>query len=553
MDSPRRRDVVAEIQSLMPLTARDVLICDGGPLAQAYLARNPSARVMCIGATDAADGLNVIAGEVAAQVKSGLEGPYDLIVLNASHVGQMRPVRFLRQIVRLLRIGGVLVLRSPNAAHHATIRLIMGGNPAPPAPDLTELQTQLRGVGLSLRLSRSYRPSTGAEARPWIDGLVQVGKAQGMPEDALRRRLTTTDYLLVATRLASGTTPAPRLPLHLIELAKGMDVRTRIPAEALSSEPDIALTLSDRQLILPDLGSRGGVVVAQRPRVSDPQRILNFAADCQRKGIVLVIEYDDDPSLVARTLPREDVPEIYQRNMSLAHAVQTSTGVLADMFRRANPEVRIFPNMAEDVTPPRQHQGSALRVLFAAINRSRMAETAALFGPAIDALPDVEFEVVHDRVFFDALPTARKTFHNWMNYRQYLDLMGRSDVALMPLEGLPDELGKSDVKWVEAASRGTVAIASPAVYAQTIRDGETGFIVRDPADWSRLLIALSEDPGLRNRVAARARAEVVSSRMMAHQVAERRDWYRSLLARREELFAGARARSPELAALLAQG
>lgn len=552
-DSIARPDPGAALQSLLPLTARQVLICDGGALAQHYLPRNPAAHVTGIGRTDPAPGVDVLGGDPAALAKSGLGDDYDLIVLNGTLAAQSKPERFLRRLRDRLRIGGTMVVSNPNPAHWSMIRQQITGQPMPRVTGLAELGALIAGAGLTLRRSRAHRPAITPEMQPWLDGLVALGHAQGLPEAELRGRLTASDYILVAERLADGARPQPRMQLHLIELAKGMDVRTRIPAMALAAEPDISMTISDRQLYIPDTGSRGGVVIAQRPRVSDPQRILNFAAECQRKGVVMVIEYDDDPSLVARTLPREDVPEIYHRNMALAHAVQTSTEVLAQMFRRANPEVHVFPNMAGDVAPPRRHQGHALRVLFAAVNRSRMAETAALFAPAIAALPDLQFDVVHDRVFFDALPTTQKTFHKWMNYRQYLDLMGRCDLALMPLEGLPDELGKSDVKWVEAASRSAIAIASPAVYADTIRDGETGFIIREDGDWSRLLIQLSGDAGLRDRVATAARAEVVASRMMAHQVAARRDWYRSLLARRDELYAGAISRSPALAALLAGG
>ena len=157
--------------------------------------------------------------------------------------------------------------------------------------------------------------------------------------------------------------------------------------------------------------------------------MLNYVARCQQRGIVVVIEYDDDPSLVARVIPRADVPSIYDHNMSLAHAIQTSTPSLAEQFGRVNTEVAVFTNVAEDLPPLRAHAPGPLRVLFAALHRTRTAETAALFAPAIAALPGLEFDVVFDRAFFDALPTDRKRFHNLLPYRDYLALMGRADIA----------------------------------------------------------------------------------------------------------------------------
>lgn len=411
------------------------------------------------------------------------------------------------------------------------------------------LHALLNDAGFVLRRMRARRPDPGgAEAEIWLGALDGLAGATGIDRPRLRQRLLASDFVAVAVRPPD---PGPPLRLHQIELARGMDVRTRIPAEALTADPVLNVTTSDRVLTLPDMGPEGGVIIVQRPRVSDPERMLDYVARCQRRGIVVVIEYDDDPSLVARVMPRADVPSIYDHNMSLAHAIQTSTPSLAAQFGRVNPEVAIFANAAEDLPPLRAHAPGPLRVLFAALHRTRTAETAALFAPAIAALPDLEFDVVFDRAFFDALPTGRKRFHKLLPYRDYLALMGRSDVALMPLEGLPEELGKSDVKWVEAASRSTVAVASPPVYAQTIRDGENGFLARTDDDWSRLLIELGRNPDLRNRVAATAWDQVRDGRMMAGQVAARRDWYLDLYRRRDQLFTDALRRSPALADRLA--
>ena len=75
------------------------------------------------------------------------------------------------------------------------------------------------------------------------------------------------------------------------------------------------------------------------------------------------------------------------------------------------------------------------------------------------------------------------------------------------------------------------AIASPTVYAATIQDGQNGFLAREDADWSRLLIALGQDPALRHQVAATAWGQVRAGRMMAGQVATR-------MALRAPSFAG---------------
>lgn len=547
------RGFIPELLTLMPLSAREVLIGGSADLAAAYRLRNPVARLTGFGPGPAQDPAfdRFVAGDPGTLGKGRLAAGkgYDLVVLDGT-LGRVRdPAALLRRLHGLIQPGGYLVAANPNIAHWRNFAQLIEGAPAQPG-GLTQdnLSDLLKQAGFSLQRMRARRnDAAGTDASAWLDALDGLAGVSGIEVAALRRRVTASDFVAVASR----TPETPPMNLHLTELALGMDVRTRVPAEALAAEPTLNVVTNRKVLTMPEFGARGGVIVVQRPRVSDPNRMLEFVARCQQRGVVVVIEYDDDPSLVARVIPRADVPSIYDHNMSLAHAIQTSTPVLAAQFGRVNPEVAVFANVAEDLPPLRTHQPGALRVMFAALHRTRTAETAALFGPAIAALPELEFDVVFDRAFFDALPTTRKRFQKLLPYRDYLDLMGQADIALMPLEGRPEELGKSDVKWVEAASRSAISIASPPVYAATIRDGENGFIARSDADWAPLLIRLGRDPDLRSQVAATAWAEVRDGRMMAGQVATRRDWYRGLLARREQLFQDALRRSPALAEKLA--
>jgi glycosyltransferase involved in cell wall biosynthesis len=113
--------------------------------------------------------------------------------------------------------------------------------------------------------------------------------------------------------------------------------------------------------------------------------------------------------------------------------------------------------------------------------------------------------------------------------------MGSCDVALMPLEGVGGEQFKSDLKFLEASSRGVATIASPAVYASTIKNGETGLIAGSPEEWATAVSRLSADPVLRYRLAKAAQEYVVSKRLFADQVLRRVDWYRRLWDQRDLL------------------
>jgi len=193
-----------------------------------------------------------------------------------------------------------------------------------------------------------------------------------------------------------------------------------------------------------------------------------------------------------------------------------------------------------------------LRVFFGALNRERFSVPVAR---SLEALlrkyPEVSFEVVHDRAFFDALPTQAKTFHPTLPYDEYLATLETCDIALLPLEGLGGEAFKSDIKWIEAASRGLAVIASPCVYSASIQDGQTGLIAEALDDWSPALERLLAEPELRHSIARAAWTSVADDRMFAFQVETRRAWYASLWDRRAELQQSLIARTPALATLLA--
>jgi glycosyltransferase involved in cell wall biosynthesis len=116
----------------------------------------------------------------------------------------------------------------------------------------------------------------------------------------------------------------------------------------------------------------------------------------------------------------------------------------------------------------------------------------------------------------------------------------------MPLADTRFNSFKSDLKFVEAGAHGLACLASPVVYEATIRDGETGMIVRTPAEFGAALRALVADPGRARAMGAAAHGWVRENRMLASQTPRRLAWYRSLWERRAALDAALLARAPEL-------
>jgi glycosyltransferase involved in cell wall biosynthesis len=91
---------------------------------------------------------------------------------------------------------------------------------------------------------------------------------------------------------------------------------------------------------------------------------------------------------------------------------------------------------------------------------------------------------------------------------------------------------KSDLKFLEHAGFGTVALASPTVYAESIVEGETGLLFASPEEFETKLVTLIQDGELRQRLAHNAYDWVAQSRLLSQHYRERRDWY---LAMRDDL------------------
>jgi glycosyltransferase involved in cell wall biosynthesis len=357
-----------------------------------------------------------------------------------------------------------------------------------------------------------------------------------------------------AQKLAPGQAPAPAL--HLLTIAYAsllMDVRTRLPIRGLRSDPELKVDYRTPPFELPGLAADAPkVLVLQRPAELDVNVWRPFLAQVIREGWVLVMEYDDYPPLVAEVTGKPSTDADMLR-FGYVHAVQTATPPLAAAFAPYNPEIALFPNAAFDVTPfpaePRPR-----RVFYGGVLRGAYAvEVARALGPAIARCPETEFVVIGDRAVFDALPTEAKRFHEYMNFEAYLGLMSQCAVSLSPIEALAWRDTKSDAKFLDASRAGVLTIASPTIYDRVIRHGENGFLARDVTEWAPLLEQALTDEPLRARLARNAWDYVRTERMFANQATARRDWYRDLWTRREELNAALMGRVPGLREAVAAG
>ncbi|MEM6903038.1 MAG: class I SAM-dependent methyltransferase, partial [Pseudomonadota bacterium] len=272
------------------------------------------------------------------------------------------------------------------------------------------------------------------------------------------------------------------------------DVRIGVPLKAASSLPEIEVRATVRSAeLLQRPAGQPKIMIWQRPvhHYEAAKSLLNLV----QKDYVVVTEFDD------HTMRWPGIEQHEYLTLTGCHGVQTSTDVLADIFRDLQPppyqpEIKVFPNMVLALPERSNFTDHRLRVFFGALNREDdwapiMPGLNQAIAEAKAAGLEIGFEVIHDQGFFDALETETKRFQPTCDYPTYLATLAQCEVALMPLADTLFNRCKSDLKFIEAGAAGLAVLASPTLYSATLEDGKTGRLIDDPAGFGAAILELA--------------------------------------------------------------
>ena len=386
-------------------------------------------------------------------------------------------------------------------------------------------------------LCSDVHPLAGSETEPEAALLARV-----LAEKTPREWLAAPVYLWRGVK-TENLPPKMVVQTLLISRIASDTVRVYEPDRAMAALPGVdTISSLDGVKLLPEEDVRQKIFVWQRSRLTRAEGPTKQKALLQR-GYVPITEIDDDP-LYWPEHPQEDYITF---RSSLA--VQTSTEPLAAFLRQLNPFVRVFPNQLAWLPPwKRRAAGGPVRIFFGAFNRE--ADWQPIL-PALNALlaqwgGKVQMQVLYDEAFYKALQTPYKTFEPMCPYERYHEVVSQADVALLPLNDTRFNRMKSDLKFLQCAAHGVAVLASPTVYAESICEGETGFLFATPEEFSRKLACLVLDAERRRRMAEQAYGWVRERRMLWQHYRKRYDWYMELAARRQELVAALQRRLPDM-------
>ncbi|MCW3473311.1 methyltransferase domain-containing protein [Limobrevibacterium gyesilva] len=543
----------------IPLNAMTVLDvgCGTGALGAEYKRRNPAVRYLGI-ETDIASAriasqrldevatIDVEAGPLPFDDKA-----FDCIIYGDVLEHLRDPWSLLLRHAELLSPTGTILICLPNVEHWSFAERLLRGTWDYEEQGLFD-KTHLRWF--NFETTRRALRAAGLVIRDVTPRIFDLARAQEFMH-ALRPALETLGidpqhYLQRAAPL-QYVWRAGRQPIQQIHVVSTMlapvggvsHVRVVEPLRAMETDPAVTTRIVNGfdTMDLPETTPR--IFVFHRPLLTGEAGLVPVRTLIDR-GYLVVCEFDDHPDYIP-VLQRPDV-----QNFRAVHAVQTSTEPLAEVLRRQNPEVAVFPNAVSRLPSVRNYATPGrLTLFFGGLNRE---EDWPPFLPALNAVAALagerlHFQIVNDRGLFEALQTPHKSFTPLCDYETYQELLSRSEISFMPLLDSPFNRCKSDLKFLEAAAFRVTALASPVVYGDTIEDGHTGVLFHDARDLQQRLLRLIANPDIGQTIADAARSYVAKHRMLAYQVARRTSWYRSLWARREALQQSLLARVPELA------
>jgi SAM-dependent methyltransferase len=536
--------------------------CGAGALGAAYKQINPHGRYLGVEvnpevATVAARRLDrVVAGDVERLTGEQLgvaPASVDCLVYGDVLEHLTDPWRVLREHAAHLQPGGQVLACIPNVQHWTMVRNVLRGTWCYEDEGLLD-RTHLRFFSLDtirelfrqaglLVFDVQPRRMTGPGFEPFCELVAPTAQALGLDPDEFRARAAALQYVVRAVR-------APEPPRRLfVQTLVGCliacgPVRVLEPDRFLATIPGVSTWASTGGADLA-LGEREPekVFVWQRVLLEGAKGV-EHQRELLRRGYLTVCEIDDDPRCELLHFQGD-----HFFSLRSCHCVQTSTEPLAELLRQFNPHVQVFENQLAYLPPPRSYADDGqVTVFFGALNRE---DDWAPLLPALRLVLKTHgerlfFQVVHDQAFFDALPTAHKAFTPTCSYERYLEVLGACDIGLLPLRPTPSNQLKSDLKFLEHAGHGVVALASPTAYERSLVDGQNGVLFRTAEEFERRLLRLIEDHGLRRRLAAAAYAWVRDHRLLSQHYRKRYDWYLRMRAELPRLNDDLRRRAPEL-------
>lgn len=531
----------------VPINSKNILLIgsDLDPLIQGLKQRHPA---VCVASLSPKGMIQSwLQGELVFEKNS-----FDVVAVCDAFSMVESIDNLLDQVQLALNANGLFIVKIQNLAHwrvlhnllQGTWRLSEGGVAHTSGfLSISQAFAILKAANLeAIDAVPLFENSMAEESKQEIQKLLKITDQVNVSHQRLEVEFAATDWIIRAgpqvEKSKNNDARRGQLCVAAVAMKKFAGVteaRVDFPLAALRTLPNVRVTWSEGMLTIPK-DYQPGIIILHRQFMND----TNFIAGIEQKvreGWLLVSDIDDDPHHW-----KEFIESDFYAYRAV-HAVTVSCEELAGMVLQWNPHVQIFQNAIYATPLARlknleQQNSGLIRIFFGALNRKEdwLVAMPGILKAASYLNGQIEFIVVHDKEFFEALPSfCKKQYFPTLAQHQYMATLASCNIALLPLNDNNFNRCKSDIKLIECAAAGVAVICSSVVYAQDTKHANFVLFADTAEDWFNTILELCENTNRRNDNIEQASLYVQEFRMHSHQVGARYDFYQSLLEKRNEL------------------
>lgn len=393
---------------------------------------------------------------------------------------------------------------------------------------LSQFKRSLQNNGLrafDIKLTRRQDDET----TDYFDSVKPMLESKGINPNSFKHSVMS-EYVFLSIRKSQQPSESIFIKNVLMQTAaKGCrKVRVEEPAAFMNTIPGVTVDVCERSHQTNNLDAKADkkIYVMQRPRIFTHPQIGIFINELVKKNFLIVVDFDDYPVSSKHAILKE-INDTNGLMFRACHCVQVSTEMVADFVRQFNPNVKVFGNHIAALPPLTQKPDEQLRFFFGAVNRQQdWLPYMSVINNIIKDYPNkLAFEVICDQAFYDALETDAKQFTRTCDYPEYKQKLYGSHISFMPLEDNQFNHAKTDLKFIESAAHGAVALASNVLYEHSVEDKETGLLFNTPEDFENKLVQLIKEPGLLDAISQKAHQYVKENRMLSLHYMDKYHWY----------------------------
>ncbi|MEW5947262.1 MAG: tetratricopeptide repeat protein [bacterium] len=221
----------------------------------------------------------------------------------------------------------------------------------------------------------------------------------------------------------------------------------------------------------------------------------------------------------------------------MCDALQTPAVELGERFSEFNGRYEVFPNQMESVPVMPERADSPVVVGWGGSSGhyEDVLEVAPALAEWVTRVEGVRLALMGDRFIYDlfsGVPEGKKFYVPPGSLQDYFNFLESIHIGIIPLKEDNFNLCRSDVKFIEYASRGVAPVCSDVrTYNRVVKHESNGLLFGNPKELIGILDCLLEKPEIMKRTMRNAYRYVLENRIEEDHAGRRADFYSSLLKR----------------------